>query len=90
MAKANPKKWFPSPYMASITLRKVGKYDEIRRAYHPYFDTWEEAHAQATAWAANAVTQANKAADAAQRAIKASEVRVKKVAALKPPHTETP
>jgi hypothetical protein len=43
MAKANPKAWFVS-CIAKIYYRPVDKWAVQRRAYEPYFDTWQEAH----------------------------------------------
>jgi len=44
--KKLPMKWFPG-CTAQIRLRKVDKWAEIHAKWglHPYFDTWEEAHA---------------------------------------------
>lgn len=87
MAKANPKKWFPSRFTAQISFRKVDKWAEYSKERKPYFDTWDAAHAQATAWATQAIERAKKDAEAAKRAIKSADIRAKKVAALKPPST---
>ena len=86
VAEANPKKWFPSPYTAQISLRKVDKWAEYQKAQKPYFDTWEEAHTQAMAWAKRAIERAHSSAAAAKREIKAAEVRATKVALLKTPN----
>lgn len=85
MTAPNPKKWFPSPYTAQINWRKVDKWAEYQKGQKPYFDTWEEAHAQAMAWAARAIEKAGEDAAKAKRAIKAAAVRAQKVAALRPP-----
>ena len=86
MAKANPKKWFPSRFTTRIDLRKVDKWAEYQKNEKPYFDTWDEAHAQLTAWAALGAEKAQKDAEAAKRAIKSAAVRIGKVACLKPPN----
>lgn len=43
--KANPKAWFPHPFIASIGYRKVDKWAVNMAKYKPYFPTWGEAHA---------------------------------------------
>lgn len=86
MAKANPKKWFPSQFTARIDLRKVDKWAERQKADRPYFDTWGDAHAQSVAWAAAALHRAKQEADAAKRAISSAHKRIQKVADLKQPN----
>jgi hypothetical protein len=40
-----PRKFFPEPFRAKISFRKVGKWEEVfaKRGNVPYFNTWEEA-----------------------------------------------
>lgn len=92
MAKANPKRWFPSPHTATISLRKVDKWAEYgaKNSGRPYFETWEQAHAQATAWADAALARAKRDAEDAKRAIVSAQKRIQKVAALKAPNEEPP
>jgi hypothetical protein len=94
MAKANPKKWFPSPFTVRIDLRKVDRLAEYgAKIGKPYFDTWSDAHAQLSAWSVRGAEKAQQDAEAAKRAIKAAAVRIQKVSDLKPPNapqTEIP
>lgn len=79
MAKPNPKRWFPSNFTARISLRKVDRYAEAQKAYKPYFETWDEAHAHMLA-------DAKRELDRARVSFKSAERRLKNVAELLTPN----
>lgn len=71
------KKWFPSPWTATVKLKKVGCLAETLKAQMPYFDSWEEAHA----WQ---VQRAAARLDRARKELKSAERHAAKVAQLQP------
>lgn len=67
MAKKLETKWFPSPWTATVKLKKVDRWAESFKAQTPYFDTWEEAHDHQMRCATTRLERARKELKSAER-----------------------